>query len=37
MKGRRQVKEELLSLDMDCVCMPFRGRIGKTQYVSVFE
>jgi hypothetical protein len=36
MKGRRQVKGGFVSLetiDMDCVCVPFSWRMGKTKDV----
>ena len=37
MKGRWQVQEVLLSLETWIVCVPFRGWMGKTKYLSVFE
>jgi hypothetical protein len=37
MKGRRPVKEWFWNLDMSCVCVPFRGWMGKTKDLSPFE
>ena len=38
LKGRRQVKIRIFKpWDIDCLCVPFRGWMSKTKYVSVLE